>query len=505
VISRRQFLRTGTLVGAGLLTWQASTQGQPTPSNLTGAWHADDGGIYYIRHLEDNSVWWAGLHNSATGCEKRAFHLGVWFTNVFQGSVNMGNRTIEGPWADLPRGSIMQYGQLSLTIETPSSGIELRQNPTGTTGGFGGRIWRPCVPQTPVDINYRFDHVRRYDSQFRRDNTPHKDFAVIFGPISSGDVVHLNWDASRLRDYCTFLNGEHENEDGDLNFNVYGLPYDDPMHDAGFWSTGWVNSPVTLPDGGIGGSGPVVIDASALIQRHLHSSANNFHCEVVMFGRTNNEADCAVAPNVLLPGWMETEGDSVLLNGRPINGMAHQIVGSDRQVEILDRKLEPGIQVRVTGVVNLDEHAMASDFLPYPGYNGAPEIHPVYSIDVIQDFEQPRPDADLTGVWHCDDVGTYYVRQVGSTVWWLGLSRDQGRSFANVFKGTLDQHSVTGEWADIPIGVGGAHSGGRLKLTGGINTPVPSSLGLGVLEGTGGFGGSRWTKLYDWPDPFFRG
>jgi hypothetical protein len=29
---------------------------------------------------------------------------------------------------------------------------------------------------------------------------------------------------------------------------------------------------------------------------------------------------------------------------------------------------------------------------------------------------------DLTGVWSCDDSGTYFIRQVGNTVWWFGQS-----------------------------------------------------------------------------------
>lgn len=29
---------------------------------------------------------------------------------------------------------------------------------------------------------------------------------------------------------------------------------------------------------------------------------------------------------------------------------------------------------------------------------------------------------DLTGVWSCDDGGTYFIRQVGNIVWWYGES-----------------------------------------------------------------------------------
>src|SRR4029077_5413094 len=115
-----------------------------------------------------------------------------------------------------------------------------------------------------------------------------------------------------------------------------------------------------------------------------------------------------------------------------------------------------GMRVRVTGVVNLDEHAEGP-----PDFRGAPEIHPVYAIEALQDFRRRRPGADLTGVWHANDVGTYYLRQIdGNVLWWLGLSRDQGRTFANVFQGSiryrggdgepLAKSMIEGDWADVP-------------------------------------------------------
>jgi hypothetical protein len=56
---------------------------------------------------------------------------------------------------------------------------------------------------------------------------------------------------------------------------------------------------------------------------------------------------------------------------------------------------------------------------------------------------------DLTGVWHCDDEGTYYIRQFGDTVVWAGLHDSgfhKGIEFANVFWGTVspDGLSVSG-------------------------------------------------------------
>lgn len=55
---------------------------------------------------------------------------------------------------------------------------------------------------------------------------------------------------------------------------------------------------------------------------------------------------------------------------------------------------------------------------------------------------------DLTGVWSCNDGGTYYVRQIEDEVWWFGESRDG--SWANVFSGRRSGALVLGPWADVP-------------------------------------------------------
>lgn len=55
---------------------------------------------------------------------------------------------------------------------------------------------------------------------------------------------------------------------------------------------------------------------------------------------------------------------------------------------------------------------------------------------------------DLTGVWSCNDGGTYYVRQIEDEVWWFGESRDG--SWANVFSGRRSGALVLGPWVDVP-------------------------------------------------------
>jgi hypothetical protein len=93
----------------------------------------------------------------------------------------------------------------------------------------------------------------------------------------------------------------------------------------------------------------------------------------------------------------------------------------------------------------------------------------------------------MNGVWKANDGGTYYVRQIGNDVWWLGMSGDGGRSWTNVYKGVRNGDTVTGTWADVPHG--GVRSSGILNLHVAGTTGV---LGFSRLQVSGGFGGSRW-------------
>jgi hypothetical protein len=164
-------------------------------------------------------------------------------------------------------------------------------------------------------------------------------------------------------------------------------------------------------------------------------------------------------------------------------------------------------------VLNLDcGHGITHSCEELVGEGGPAEIHPVYAVDVVQDWTHRLPNANLTGTWAGDDMATYYVRQIGSTVWWLNLSRDQGRAFANVFQGTIATEYIQGEgwrqvidgsWADIPLGT--TQSSGTLTLVGtlcvnggcDVNAPIGRYNSLGIWFDTGGFGGQSLEKLYD--------
>lgn len=462
----------------------------PTSGNLTGVWQCDDGGLYYIRQGEDGSVTWAGLQDSG-------FHKGMGFTNVFSGSLTDGGSFVRGDWADVPRGATTGSGIILLGIWDDRSGLRLEQVPEETTGGFGGSKWLPTgsllEPQDIVDVASR---VQRYQGNLGDNNPPCRDFTVMWGWVGLPVGPSLPPDPY---DYCSFVNsaglfggefGIGWGGDGDFTFDFEVRWATEYPNNTGldFWDYGWVTEqPSQFSD-------PPVT--------HIARSYENFprfHCEAIMYGR-DSAFDCATRPpKNLLPGWNESSGWSVLINGRPIEGKLTVInpddpdnpfwrfnVGPDGQP--IDMQI--GMIARVTGVV--------ADDAGHEG-QGPPEIHPVYAIDLLQGFlfERAQPTT-LSGVWHGSDNGTYYVRQLDREIWWLGLSRDQGRSFGNVFHGTIGEirEPLAGQWVDVPMGVGGVLSGGSLILEGDqLDTELSTTL---TKTGqTANFGAEMWTKIDD--------
>ena len=99
------------------------------------------------------------------------------------------------------------------------------------------------------------------------------------------------------------------------------------------------------------------------------------------------------------------------------------------------------------------------------------------------------PTVDVTGTYSCNDGATYYVRQVPpGLVFWVGISADNGRSFTNVFSGAIQGTTITGNWADVPLGK--YHNAGTLTLKA---DSIPVSLHK--ISGTGTFNGSSWNRV----------
>jgi len=476
--------------------------------DLTGRWLANDGSVYYLRQI-GNELWWAGFSvESPQGVSD--FHTGLQFTNVFHGQVSPGS--VSGEWADVPRGRTFGTGTLTLSFTVNQI---LRQ---AATGGFGTAEWNRLsdAPPVPADPFSLFDSVYKNTNGFR-DNTlldnlkPVKTKPVaIFGNIAPNgtdcdpgkpcDPLIVNLLASRGRNYLDFMclpDAEANDEDADIDFEI---AIDRANLDAqiGFWEEGWYPSNpqfnfVTPSE-----------FRAKLDLKHNKLPLNHLHIESIMYGGTLNcfdllwteeQTGTIPQPSFLLPGWQQAGAASALFDGVPIWG-SMQLGPRDsphqsRILSILGTSVPFGSRIRVTGILVLDcGHGWTHDCGEDDAGKQNQEIHPVYALDVVQNFQQPRPFANLTGVWSSDDAGTYYVRQLGSTVWWLGLSVDEGQTFANVFRGTLNNGQVSGNWADIPLG--GTDNSGTLNVAGNSMSTALTRVGA-----TGAFAGDKWEKLYD--------
>ena len=122
--------------------------------------------------------------------------------------------------------------------------------------------------------------------------------------------------------------------------------------------------------------------------------------------------------------------------------------------------------------------------------------HPSESLPPIALREkQLTPAADtvnLNGKWQGNDGAIYYIRRVGSQVWWYGENSPTNPSFSNVFRasfsGSIQAGSrVVGQWADVPKG--------RALNSGTLSFKVINSNFLQRAYQTGGFSGSTWTRM----------
>ena len=450
--------------------------------NLTGTWVANDGSVYYLRQT-GGELWWAGFSvESPAGVND--LHRGLQFTNVFQGQIS-GNSAVSGDWADVPRGRNLGSGTLALSASNTQI---LRQ---AETGGFGPSVWQRVAPTPPPDDIFSiFDRVMKNQNAWRDhsllDNlkpAKAKPVAIFGNLIRSGsdpDVMHVNYGTHDGRSYNDFicLDGNDSPPDGDIDFDIQ---VDRANLDAQilFWSDGWETGHGITPQN----------------FGNKLSRQNKLHLESIMYGGPTECGDGG-STSLLLPGWQQAGTASVLLNGAPINGqldMTDRDPSSSRVTAILGRPIEFDSRVRVTGNLVLDcGHGLLHNCDEDDADTQNQEIHPVYALDFVQNFELPRPFARLTGVWSADDAGTYYVRQIDNTVWWLGLSVDEGRTFANVFRGTLQNGQISGQWSDIPLGQ--TSNSGALALNSGSGALATSWQ---RASESGGFSGANWNKLYD--------
>jgi hypothetical protein len=93
---------------------------------------------------------------------------------------------------------------------------------------------------------------------------------------------------------------------------------------------------------------------------------------------------------------------------------------------------------------------------------------------------------DLTGVWNCDDTGTYYLRQIDNNLYWYSELGATSTTWSTTAYGIINGNTINLKWVDLPKG--GTSSNGKLTLN------IVSNDELKLTQMTGGFGGSHWTR-----------
>jgi hypothetical protein len=125
------------------------------------------------------------------------------------------------------------------------------------------------------------------------------------------------------------------------------------------------------------------------------------------------------------------------------------------------------------------------------GYASSPYVSPVPSQQTGRDYtgaipRTPSASFNLTGRWRSNDGGAYFLRQVGTQLWWYGQSGDNGRTWTNVFQGRIEGSQVIGNWADVPHG--------QIMHNGEMSLQIVAPNFLRAVNRTGGFGGSEWSR-----------
>ena len=579
---------------------------------LTGTYMADDGGVYYMEQ-SGSTLWWAGMSLDTELPADLQWHRGLNFTNVFRGTINSDN-TIVGEWSDLSRGATLNGG--SLTVKIDSSGGVTKLTKLTATGGFGATTWTKTDPLDDLqfdgatrDIITRFDQVHKnVDGETIHDNLkPYRDQTVLYGRLINthldytddndleSEIPHINYGPNfnppiphyqnfgqKGREFDDF-DCSHSVDDDDADFDLR-LKVDLNKLEPDFYTTGW----------GDRTSGPTVFTLKLndkTTREKLGLAANEAYVglEAVMYGRPGTCDDGNVSPVngglSMLPGWADLFSNSVLINGRPMNGLFERsppiptcnfaepcpylngvtpdnylVVPAGIQLGNLllsaygNGQIDAngnvgdglGTYLRVTGALVLDcghgiSNACYDDDPDEIGDHSNQEIHPIYSIDVINFPYRPEDinipgRADLSGTYGGSDGSTYYLRQTGGTnihqlgrtIWWLGLMRDrqpmqrgttfpiigsnqlkpvfdandppcpsgQCWAFATVFRGTITESPtetvIEGDWAGVPQSTSNGSSGGHMKFfvfNHKIIIPATASIFPVTIE-----------KMYDGPD-----
>ena len=588
-------------------------QGGPVAiGGLSGTFYGDDNAVYYIQR-SGNDLWWVGESVDAGKTPLQVWHRGLDYSTVFHGTM-VGN-TATGGWVDVCRGASLATGSATVRIDTTVSGSGTISNHVVLTGGsFHATEFARGKPVNDFQYEYPDHHIgsadfyQRFRAVHKNDDPiyglepypetelgdthnpenlrPYRDETVFYGEITTTNASsdshvespHVNYPflAPRPTDFHSFVCLDPDNGDGDLDFRLHvfvnRFAGDYPSLPTDFPDLGWGNANVNDEDENPGDDSRDLLhkflnlnlfDQDAADAEGLQLGGNKAYLgmEGIMYGADGGKTgiigteECDTTTiNRLFPGWADTGGNSILINGRPINGILttnSDAMADGNQVNLhtlLGHHLHPfdsndtnpSTQVRVTGALILDcGHQDANDpDTEYIAPNGAlhncyqntgwesdnngnaqnQEIHPFYSLDFIE-----RPlgtynpldvaPSNLSGAWGSSDGGTYYIRHIGNTIWWLGLTRNRAPIIpasamtcscqkipdpANVFQGTITINpdgsaTITGQAVVVPKGL---NAGGA--STAATFTVEPNHKVMHLISSTSAFPfPSRFDKLWE--------
>ena len=236
--------------------------------------------------------------------------------------------------------------------------------------------------------------------------------------------------------------------DGGIDIDIFldrdRLDGGGPFGQPNFWTDGWQPG----------------VDPQVFL-RKVNAGNGRLHLEAIMFGRNAScgEPDDYGDP-ALMPGWQEMGGDSVLINGRPLNGALQMqpIQGQDppplQVVSLGGKSIGVGAVVRVTGALMLDfgHFRWWSDpFDPCGRGRRSPESgdrHPIYAIDVIDATPAGQSDRRV-GRQSRHDLLREPGRRYGLVVWHGAIPQ---RQFRASFSGRDDERNDRGILAGRPPG-----------------------------------------------------
>jgi hypothetical protein len=433
--------------------------------DLTGVWAADDGGRYYV-HQDGSTVWWAGFSNDY------GLQNGLTFCNVFSGVLK--SNEVSGQWADVPRGATMNFGTLSLIAEFNADDSPSTMTAIDQTGGFSGTTWTflySTLPNFDLTLQEVFEktHKNTYNYLLSLETLADvleivKDSVVIYGSLGNGDNDPVypftnsfppTWPCTfdAYRDMNHWWDADLSQEDADMTCRI-----DVDMN--------------YLPTDLYGGMSP----------DHQNEVAQKLpwvHPEMIMFSGKDNPT--STKPTELLPGWAQIGGNSILLNGRPLD--ANVAINSSMSAsQICGITPEVFGNVRVTGAMVIDKN-----------HDHPLEIHPVYAFDFINASNRQ----DISGVWGDQNGNTYYIHNVFGTIWMLITRPFRDHFFAAVFRGLLSGKPSTlmsgktakGDWITVPYGM--ADDSGSMSLVVGADALTMEVTGDSPVSG------SELRKLYD--------